>query len=107
MTPTNLLSSDVVIEGTLKAAKDLTIDGQVIGNVVSQGMLVIGENARIEGEVDCRTVAVFGKLEGNMKCSERCELKSTSEINGDVKAGALAMEEGASFTGRSEIGKTA
>ena len=36
--------------------------------------------------------------------SERCELKDKSKINGDIKSKVFSMEEGASLSGRTEIG---
>ena len=51
----------------------------------------------------CGEVKVYGKVEGKIT-SERCELKDKSRINGDIKSKVFSMEEGASLSGRTEIG---
>ncbi|NOX99219.1 MAG: polymer-forming cytoskeletal protein [Verrucomicrobia bacterium] len=103
----NILSSDVEIKGTLKFSNDLIIDGKIDGEVSSDGDLTIGENARIKGDVITRSVTVFGKVTGNITVSDRCELKQNAELVGDIKAGKLAIEEGATFMGSSAVGAAA
>ena len=106
-TSKNVLSNDVEIKGSIKFSHDLIIDGKIDGEVSSDGALTVGENANIKGEVKTRAVTIFGKVEGNITVSERCELKSNAVLQGDVTAGTLAIEEGATFHGRSQVGKTA
>lgn len=103
----NILSSDVEIKGTLKFSNDLIIDGKIDGEVSSDGDLTIGENARIKGDIITRSVTVFGKVTGNISVSDRCELKQNAELIGDIKAGKLAIEEGATFMGSSAVGTSA
>jgi cytoskeletal protein CcmA (bactofilin family) len=101
----NVLSSDVEIKGSIKFSQDLIIDGRIEGEVISDGNLVIGENADIKGEVKTKSVTVFGKVNGNITVQDACELKQNSELVGDVQAGTLAIEGGATFMGQSSVGK--
>ncbi|MEM6910034.1 MAG: polymer-forming cytoskeletal protein [Verrucomicrobiota bacterium] len=103
----NILSSDVEIKGSLKFSNDLVIDGVIEGEIISDGNLTVGENADVKGEIKVKSVSVFGKVEGNVTVTDRCELKSNSELNGDVQASVLSIEEGAAFTGRSTVGAAA
>lgn len=100
----NILSSDVEIKGTLKFSNDLIIDGRIEGEVNSEGDLTVGENAHIQGDINTRSVTVFGKIVGNIKVTDRCELKQDAHLEGDVSAGKLAIEEGAVFMGSSAVG---
>jgi cytoskeletal protein CcmA (bactofilin family) len=100
----NILSSDVEIKGSLKFSNDLIIDGRIEGEVSSDGNLTIGENAFVSGEVKTKSVVIFGKVQGNITVTERCELKSNATLEGDIVAGTLAIEEGATFMGKSSVG---
>ena len=62
----NVLASDVEIKGSIKFQNDLTIDGKVEGEIVSPGVLVVGENAEIRGEIKTKGVTVLGKVYGNI-----------------------------------------
>jgi cytoskeletal protein CcmA (bactofilin family) len=103
----NVLSNDVEIKGSIKFSHDLIIDGKIEGEVISDGSLTVGENALIKGAVKTRSVIIFGKVEGNITVAERCELKSNAILVGDIAAGTLAIEEGATFMGQSQVGKKA
>ena len=103
----NILSSDVEIKGSLKFSNDLIIDGKIEGEVTSDGSLTIGENAFVSGEVKTKSVVIFGKVNGNITVTDRCELKANAVLEGDILAGTLAIEEGATFMGRSSVGAAA
>ena len=102
--PTNVLSSGIEIIGSIRFSNDMIIDGKIEGEITSdKGRVTIGENATIKGDVTAGEVKVYGKVEGKIT-SERCELKDKSRINGDIKSKVFSMEEGASLSGRTEIG---
>ncbi|MEN9974851.1 MAG: hypothetical protein RLZZ282_857 [Verrucomicrobiota bacterium] len=103
----NVLSSDVEIKGTVKFSNDLVVDGKIEGEITSDGNLIVGENARIKAEIRTATVVVYGKVHGNLTCSERVELKATAEVVGDIKAKTLSIEAGAIFVGKSTVGTPA
>jgi cytoskeletal protein CcmA (bactofilin family) len=103
----NILSSDVEIKGSLKFSNDLIIDGKIDGEVSSDGSLTVGENAVVTGEIKTKSVVIFGKVNGNITVTERCELKSAAILEGDITAGTLSIEEGATFMGKSAVGKRA
>lgn len=99
----DVLSSDVEIKGSIKFQKELLIDGKVEGEINSEGVLTVGENADIRAEIKTKSIIVFGKVQGNITVSERCELKSKCTLQGDLKAARLIIEEGATFIGKSEV----
>src|SRR5437764_7569556 len=99
----DILSSDVEIKGSIKFQKELLIDGKVEGDINSDGVLTVGENAEIRGEIKTKSITVYGKVHGNITVSERCELKAKCMLQGDLKAARLIIEEGATFIGKSEV----
>jgi cytoskeletal protein CcmA (bactofilin family) len=99
----NILSSDVEIKGSIKFVNELTIDGKIEGEINSPGVLTVGENAEIKGEIKTKSVTVLGKVHGNITVEERCELKSQASLHGDLRASRLVIEDGATFVGKSEV----
>ena len=63
----NLLSADVEIKGSIKFQSELTIDGKVEGEISSNGVLTVGENAEIKGEIKTKSVTVLGKVHGTSR----------------------------------------
>lgn len=98
-----ILSGNVEIEGSIVFQKELLIDGKVQGQITSDGVLTIGENADVRGEIKAKSITIFGQVHGNIAATERCELKSKCILQGDLKAARLVMEEEATFIGQSEV----
>ena len=100
----NALTSGIEIIGSIKFSSDMIIDGKVDGEILSDsGRVTIGENANIKGDISAGEVKLYGTVEGKIT-SQRCELKPNSSLKGDIKTKSLNMEEGASLSGRTEIG---
>jgi cytoskeletal protein CcmA (bactofilin family) len=100
----NLLSNDVELKGSIKFANEFTFDGKIEGEISSgEGILTVGENGDVRGEIKAKSVIVMGKVQGNITVNERCELRSRSALIGDLKASRLIIEEGATFVGKSEV----
>ena len=101
---TNVLANGIEITGSIKFSNDMVIDGKVDGEITSEkGKVTIGENAYVKGDVKAGEVKLFGTVEGTIT-SERCELKTKSKLDGDIKTKMLSMEEGAVLSGRTDIG---
>lgn len=99
----NVLANDVEIQGTIKFESELIFDGKIDGEIHSEGALVIGKNAEVRGEVKTKSVTVHGTVLGNITVTERAELKSSSQLTGDLTAARIVIEEGATFIGKSEV----
>ena len=98
-----ILSGNVEIEGSITFEKELLIDGKVQGQITSDGVLTIGENADVRAEIKAKSISIFGQVHGNITATERFELKSKCILEGDLKAARLVMEEEATFIGQSEV----
>ena len=81
----------------------MIFDGKLDGEIISEGVLTLGKNAVIKGDVRTKTVIIHGTVNGNVTVQERCELKSNAELLGDLKAMRIIIEEGATFIGHSEV----
>jgi cytoskeletal protein CcmA (bactofilin family) len=100
----NSLANDVEIKGSIKFANEFTFDGKLEGEITSNdGILTVGESGDVHGEVKAKSVIVMGKVHGNITVNERCELRSRSQLIGDLRAARLIIEEGATFVGKSEV----
>lgn len=99
----NHLSSDVEVKGTLKFQNDLVFDGKIEGEIASNATLTVGKSAHVQGEVKSKSVIIHGSVQGNIDAAERVELKATAQLIGDLRAGRIIIEDGATFVGKSEV----
>lgn len=102
-TTQSVLSSEVEITGTVKASGSIRIDGKLDGELTCAGDAVIGKGATIKGNITVNSVSVAGAVSGNILAKDRIELKSSAKVMGDIKAKRLAVEDGVTFVGKSEV----
>ena len=100
----NMIGAGTTIEGEVKSAGDIRVDGVINGSVTSKAKLVIGGTGSVEGDVNCQNADISGTIKGKVICAEMLFLKSTARINGDITTGKLVVESGASFTGSCNMG---
>ena len=102
------IGKSVIIKGELSGSEDLYVDGVVDGTIELQGnSLVIGPNGQGRANVHAKGVVVQGRLEGNIRASERAELRKSAVAVGDIFTQRISIEEGAYFKGKVDIQKEA
>jgi len=99
----NALNSDVELKGTLRFSGELTFDGKLEGDIHSEGTLNLGDNAVVKGNITANSVVVRGKVNGNVTAKEKIDIKTKTELFGDIRAARLVMEEGVIFVGQTEV----
>jgi cytoskeletal protein CcmA (bactofilin family) len=99
----SLIGAGTVITGDIRFKGGLRIDGQIIGSVIADGegasMLVLSENARVQGEVKAHHVVVNGTIEGPVSVDELIELQPKARVSGNIRYNALEMHHGAVVEG--------
>jgi cytoskeletal protein CcmA (bactofilin family) len=76
------------------------IGGRIEGEVVSEGMLIIEEEAFVTADVRADEAIIQGTVEGKLTATSRVELSATSRFDGDIFTPCLIINEGAQFNGR-------
>jgi len=99
----NHISSDTVIKGSLQFGGEMLFDGKIEGEINSDGSLTIGESAVVNGNISVNSVVVRGKVNGNITAKDKIEIKSKAELFGDLRSSKLAIEDGVTFVGRTEV----
>ncbi|WP_153145642.1 polymer-forming cytoskeletal protein [Dechloromonas sp. H13] len=100
-----LIGAGTQVEGNIRFAGGLRIDGVVKGNVeVAEGaaasMLVLSEQARVEGEVVVAHLVTNGTIVGRVAVTESLEMQARAKIVGDVEYSLIEMHQGAVVEGR-------
>src|SRR5262245_1080787 len=98
---TTLLGRGASFEGKLTFEGTVRIDGRFKGDVFSDDVLVIGEGAIVEAEVDIGEVIVQGTVVGNIKAKRSIEIHAPGRVKGDLHTPSLQIDKGVIFEGRS------
>jgi cytoskeletal protein CcmA (bactofilin family) len=101
----SLIAQGSRIDGNLTFTEGLRVDGEVFGDIHANGesstsLLVISEQAVVQGLVEADHVIVNGTVRGPIHARELLELQPKAVIEGDVSYKALEMHQGAVIAGQ-------
>lgn len=99
----NFIGAGTYVEGNIETKGSLRIDGKVKGIVKSGDTLTVGTTGEIIGEVHVKNAIIGGKIEGDVNIELKLVLESTSSLSGNIRANKLIIDEGAFFSGKSQM----
>ena len=94
-----ILGQGSAITGNIKINGFVRIDGDIDGNLETDGNIIIGENARIRGNVKAKSVIVGGIVLGNIEASQSIKVLATSAVLGDIVSHKVQVEQNAIIHG--------
>jgi cytoskeletal protein CcmA (bactofilin family) len=95
----SVIGADLQVTGSLVSKGEVNVEGEIQGDINCASLLV-GDTARIMGNVVSEDVVVRGRVEGSIR-GARVTLQSSSHVEGDIFHKSLAIEQGAFFEGKS------
>ena len=100
----NMIGVGTTIEGSISSSENIRFDGNLIGNLNTKGKVFIGQSGKVSGEIRCKNCEVEGVIDGKVVVEELLSLRSMAKLYGEIKTGKLAIEPGATFTGKCDMG---
>ncbi len=100
----NIIRNGTEIHGDIICKGDIRIDGKLIGNLKSEGKVVVGENGLVEGTIQCAYATLSGGMKVSISVNELLTLKSTANLVGEITTNKLQIEPGANFSGSCKMG---
>ncbi len=98
------LTPDAEIKGTIKFGEAMKIDGNFEGELISDnGELIVGKTGNVKANVKVRSAVIEGRVDGNIKASDKVELKQNAHLTGDLQAKTLVVEKGVVLVGQCNI----
>lgn len=93
----------VEFKGTISYSGTVRIDGYLEGEIHTDGVVLIGEEAVIQAKITAGTIVCKGKLTGDVVAKECVKFRTPAVMNGSVKTPVLSMEDGVLFNGALEM----
>lgn len=102
-----LIGKDCVVSGDFKAVGSARVDGIVEGNVTVEDALVLGSYAKVEGNIEAKSVIIAGEVNGNIIAPEKAELVTGAKVIGDIQTAIIVIDENAIFQGKLDMNQAA
>ena len=99
------LGKNASFEGKMSFEGMARLDGKYDGEIFSGDMLIIGETAIVNAEINVTTLVIDGKVSGNVSATGKIEIHSTGKLYGNITTPILVIEEGGLFDGTCKMEK--
>ena len=98
------IGKTIVNCGEVKGSEDLIVDGRVEGTVnLTESRLTIGPTANVAANLSAKDILILGQVQGSIVASGRVELRAGCQVEGDIRALRLAVEDNAVFRGKVDL----
>ncbi len=93
-----VIGADILFKGDIKGESIIRVDGSVEGNLSLTKGIVIGEKAKINGNLKSDRIIIYGSIFGDINCKE-LNIKSSGVVNGNIQADNIEIEMGGRYNG--------
>jgi cytoskeletal protein CcmA (bactofilin family) len=98
------IGRSLLIKGEVSGAEALFIDGRVEGSInFPDNRVTVGRNGNVAANITAKEVVIMGKVQGNVECADRLDLRSEGVLSGEVITHRISVEEGAILKGGVEV----
>ncbi|HYM07814.1 MAG TPA: polymer-forming cytoskeletal protein [Terriglobales bacterium] len=98
------IGRSVVIKGEVSGTESLYVDGRIEGTVnFAEHRVTIGRNGSVAANISAREVVILGKVQGNIQCTDRLDIRSEGSLTGDVVTQRISVEDGAILKGSVQV----
>jgi cytoskeletal protein CcmA (bactofilin family) len=98
-----LLGRGSEFEGKLTFEGTVRIDGKLSGEIFSEDVLVVGEGAQVNAEIDVGVIIVEGNVTGNIRAKRAVELHAPARMRGNIETPSLYVDKGVLFEGHCKM----
>ena len=99
-----VISKGVKIEGKLSCSGNIRLDGEVQGDISSEGVVIIGENGKVNGQINADSITIGGRVAGTVRAKDKVVLEAKANLKGDIITKIMMVEAGAVFNGNTKMG---
>ncbi len=93
------IGAGIRLKGEVQGEGTLTILGQFEGDIVLDGVLHVGPEARVDANISATAIVIGGAMRGNLSADTRVDILPTGSLTGTVKSGSFAAAVGATVKG--------
>ena len=98
-----MIGPDAEVNGPIMLEQSIIIYGQVHGDVSTRGSIRIAKDGTVNGNIKCSNIVLGGTIIGDIQSEGSVTLKRTSNLKGDISYRKLHIEDGAKFEGQCDL----
>ena len=102
--PPAVIGGSLTVEGTIKGKEDLLVEGTVQGDInLPDNVVTVGSGGLVKARIHAAVIVVEGKVEGDLEGEEQIEIRRSGNVQGNIVAPRVGLEDGAQFKGNIDM----
>jgi len=102
----SIIGPGMKVDGDCTADGTLRVEGYIKGTVRAGKAVVVSKDGVVEGDILTQDAIIGGKVTGTVSAESRLELQATCQINGEIRARRIKLDEGGQINGNVRTGDT-
>ncbi|MCL2810072.1 MAG: polymer-forming cytoskeletal protein [Treponema sp.] len=98
-----IIGPNTSLSGNIDSGGFTRVDGSIRGDVKARGRVVIGERARIKGNVSGTNITLGGVMYGNIISDGHLIILSTAIVIGDIITRRIQADDGCFINGKVSV----
>ncbi|MCY4562593.1 MAG: polymer-forming cytoskeletal protein [Flavobacteriaceae bacterium] len=94
------LDNNTIVNGDFNSKSDLYIDGNMEGSIKTKGEVILEENSKVNGDIECNTLEIKGEFRGKLFAKKTVKIFSKSRVRGNLTYTNMSIEQGASLNAK-------
>ena len=96
----SVIGASILVQGDMSGDEDLVIQGRIEGSItLKKNLVTIGKDGRVSATVNAKSIKVDGTVEGELRGAEQIVVTRTGNVNGNLVAPRVTLEDGCRFKG--------
>ncbi len=95
-----IIGKGTSVHGNMHINGFVRLDGDIDGNLETDGNVIIGDGARLRGDVKAKSVIVGGIVVGSILAQESIKVLAGAVVLGDIISRKVQIEDMTTFNGR-------
>ena len=96
----SVIGPSILVQGDMSGDEDLMIQGRIEGSItLKKNLVTIGKDGRVNATVNAKSIKVDGTVEGELRGAEQIVVTRTGNVNGNLAAPRVTLEDGCRFKG--------
>ena len=97
------LPEGTALFGDIQTKSNIRVECDVKGKILTSGRIVVSDQARVDGNIQCGSALVMGLVKGNIVSSGEVSLKMPAKVLGNILASNIDIEKGVVISGMYKI----
>ena len=100
----SIIGHSIILKGDISGNEDLVVKGQIEGHLdLPNNDIKVDPEGQVAADFKAKKISIAGKVKGNLTGSELLIIEKSGQVEGNITAPRVVLEDGCQFKGSVEM----